>query len=325
VAQATPPPDPRRTDREAVARRRAEQVNAALARARTSLAAGDLEKALEECEHAFIFDEDHADALALEEEIRAVRGASSGKAPTSGLPGGPAAPPVEPIPPAPLAIPQVPATDREQVDARSGDTVLAPVRRTPAPARIAKPRQRQVQEAWTVLRTRATDLFSNVSAGGRKVVAQVVAWPRPLKVKVGVGVAILLVAAAAATVIRPAAVPMYTLVIDATPWASIDAIASDSGEPQPLLPGATTPFAIALPEGSYSITLTGPPPARQSQRVNVTVAAGGPTLMPTVRFGGMTTDEYFEEYLASAPAAGGPSDVPPSDSATTPPSPRVTP
>jgi len=69
VAQLTPPPDPRRTDREALARRRALQVDAALTQARALLAQGELESALDACQHALIYDENHIGALRLGEEI----------------------------------------------------------------------------------------------------------------------------------------------------------------------------------------------------------------------------------------------------------------
>ena len=71
VAQLTPPPDPRRTDREALARRRTMQVEASLTEARTLLAQGRLELALDACQQALTFDENHVGALRLEEEIEA--------------------------------------------------------------------------------------------------------------------------------------------------------------------------------------------------------------------------------------------------------------
>ena len=69
VAQLTPPPDPRRTDREAIARRRTMQLEAALQEARKLLAQGQLEPALDACQQALTFDENHVGALRLEEEI----------------------------------------------------------------------------------------------------------------------------------------------------------------------------------------------------------------------------------------------------------------
>ncbi len=57
VAQMTPPPDPRRTDREALARRRTAQVEAALTLARDLLEQRKLEEALDACQQALTLDE----------------------------------------------------------------------------------------------------------------------------------------------------------------------------------------------------------------------------------------------------------------------------
>ena len=67
VGVATPPPN----DRDALARRRAAQLEAALAQGRTLLAQGDLETAWDACQQALTFDEQHAGALELEAQIRA--------------------------------------------------------------------------------------------------------------------------------------------------------------------------------------------------------------------------------------------------------------
>ena len=66
VGVATPPPN----DRDALARRRAVQLEAALTQARTLLAQGDLEAAFDACQQALTFDEQHRGALELEAQIR---------------------------------------------------------------------------------------------------------------------------------------------------------------------------------------------------------------------------------------------------------------
>jgi hypothetical protein len=66
VGVATPPPN----DRDALARRRAAQLEAALAQARTLLAQGDLETAWDACQQALTFDEQHPGAFELETQIR---------------------------------------------------------------------------------------------------------------------------------------------------------------------------------------------------------------------------------------------------------------
>jgi hypothetical protein len=70
IAQMTPPPDPRRTDREALARRRTAQVEAALTQARALFGQRKLDEALDACQQALTLDETHTGALELEEEIQ---------------------------------------------------------------------------------------------------------------------------------------------------------------------------------------------------------------------------------------------------------------
>jgi tetratricopeptide (TPR) repeat protein len=70
VAELTPPPDPRRTDREALARRRATQIEAALETSRAFLGRLELEAALDACEQALTLDDTHAVALELEAVIK---------------------------------------------------------------------------------------------------------------------------------------------------------------------------------------------------------------------------------------------------------------
>jgi tetratricopeptide (TPR) repeat protein len=70
VAELTPPPDPRRTDREALARRRATQIEAALDLSRALLERQDLAGALDACEQALTLDDTHAVALDLETTIK---------------------------------------------------------------------------------------------------------------------------------------------------------------------------------------------------------------------------------------------------------------
>jgi tetratricopeptide (TPR) repeat protein len=71
VAELTPPPDPRKTDREARAQRRAAQIEAALELARLYLQQDDLDQALDSCEQALTLDDTHAAALELEQQIKA--------------------------------------------------------------------------------------------------------------------------------------------------------------------------------------------------------------------------------------------------------------
>ena len=70
VAELTPPPEPRRPDRELLARRRAAQIEASLTEARALLHAGDLDGAMEACVQALTLDDTHADALDVEDTIK---------------------------------------------------------------------------------------------------------------------------------------------------------------------------------------------------------------------------------------------------------------
>ncbi len=70
VAQLTPSPDPRRTDREAIARRRTTQIEAALLLARMLFEQRHLDEALDACQQALTLDESHIGAVELEQEIQ---------------------------------------------------------------------------------------------------------------------------------------------------------------------------------------------------------------------------------------------------------------
>ncbi len=70
IAQLTPPPDPSKTNREEIVRRRLAQIDASLVQARLLLDAGDLEASLEACVQALTIDDTHAEALELEQTIQ---------------------------------------------------------------------------------------------------------------------------------------------------------------------------------------------------------------------------------------------------------------
>ncbi len=70
VAELTPPPEPRRADREVLARRRASQIEASLTEARALLYTGDLDGAMEACVQALTIDDTHVGALEVEDAIK---------------------------------------------------------------------------------------------------------------------------------------------------------------------------------------------------------------------------------------------------------------
>ena len=364
VSVATPPP----TDRDALARRRLAQLEAALGQGRTLLAAGDLEMALDFCQQALTFDEHHAGALELEQEIAAAFAArqavvddeeaaveSSGDdfdeldAPEPASAGVQYAPtvlaPRKTSPPvAPAAADSV-ALDEDEDAAPASEyapTVLAPAReaRAPQPARtapqkaVAKPQARKTQapkappqpqrppgpSLLTRLRTAtaagaqrsslavagvATHLRASapvVRNWGRAVVP---AWRPTLPttrkqqmVWAGVALVLLLVVAGAIVATRFTAVPPSgTLVIDALPWGTVSAIETQNGERLPLPSPASTPLLISLPGGTYQVTVTGPPPESQTQRLTVRVDPNGSNVAPPVQFRVITPEDYFEQYL----------------------------
>jgi len=138
-------------------------------------------------------------------------------------------------------------------------------------------------------------------------------------IRASIAGAVVAAAISVAIVLMPAAVPgTGTLVIDAVPWATITAIEAENGERQPLPSESSTPLSLSLPAGNYELTVAGPPPDAQEQRISVRVEANAGTVVPTIQFRTLTPDEYFGQYLLApptpaepAPAAPAPAVAPP--------------
>jgi len=331
VAQLTPPPDSRRTDREALARRRTIQLEAALKEARALLARGELELALDACQQALTLDENHAEALSLEEEIEAAFRRQSAPEPEPAAPAfstraetlwpdlgrssqlgtspDDAAPMGAPVTPLAGAEPTVLRKPAAQVDA----TVIAPPRKTPTPAvaRAGAPPSRPAPTPATAKKSSASVsalALARITVGSRAILesAHAVVLPltrngRVLSIVIG-GIALVIAAALAVSTIRSGPAPTGSLVIDAVPWASITSIQGEDGEAVTLPRAASTPFAMSLPAGTYQVVVAGPPPESQRQTFTVRVEANASAVAPMIRFRALTPEEYFEEYLA-APAA----------------------
>jgi hypothetical protein len=335
VAQLTPAPDPRRTDREALARRRTMQLEAALKDARALFAQGELELALDACQQALTFDENHVDALRLEEQIQAALQRqvvtepdpapppfSSTRAETlwpdlgrsSGLAMSPHdEAPIAPVVPSGGVEPTVLRLPAASVDA----TVIAPPRKTPTPsssvARTGSAQSLKSAEKPGVARGSSVSAIAPAAEGivarsraivdaAHSVIPTVLRNRRTLSIVAGV-VAVIAAAVAGVMMMQggtPA--PTGRLVIDAVPWASITSIQTEDGETVALPGPASTPLAISLPAGTYQVAVTGPPPESQAQNVTVRVDPGASTVTPLIRFRTLTAEEYFEEYL-SAPTA----------------------
>jgi hypothetical protein len=358
VAQLTPPPDPRRTDREALARRRAIQLDAALTQARALMAQGQLEAALDACQQALTYDENHVGALRLEEEIEAaMRGTlttdvspeisanldtlwpnldvrpseiATQLEPTVGkLPSGavdrtalrlPKAPPPDATviapprrTPAPTPASSVPATPAPGVP--MVPVAPPPVPRTPAPqakapvAPVAPPAAK-VKAPVAPAPKKPSSIGPAVAgiAAQSKVIADkanavVLAVSRDKRL-LSVAAIVVGVVVAAVVGIMMFSGPAVTgsVVIDAVPWGTITAIETDGGEAVSLPPSPSTPLALTLPVGTYHVTVAGPTPESQPQRITVEVLRDAPGVAPVIRFRALTPEEYFEQYLA-APTA----------------------
>jgi hypothetical protein len=411
VAQLTPPPDPRRTDREALARRRTAQVEAAIMLARTLFEQKQLDGALDACQQALTLDEMHEGALELEQEIQTairirdgVEVAADEAAIAAGGPMADVGPPpsrmlesqvmtrlseeafaVTGLPPAsserPLTQPpvvrpsvSVPVDERTALRPPSvgipdektairpaaipDATVVAPARRTPppVPARSVAP-VAQAPVAPSATKPRQTPAKvavkpaarPNVFASALQSVASVMQAIGPavagasqaLRGRVsrgavdkraqkqssylmwaGAGVVVLAIAGGAGYFLTRGPVPTGTTIIEAVPWANVTEVRNESGEVQPLPSPASTPLALALPEGTYQITLTGPPPESKTETVTVRIDVGGTSVAPVTRFQTISVEEYFEQYIGAGDAPTPESAPAPADPSTAaPPSP----
>jgi hypothetical protein len=297
VAELTPPPEPRRGDREVLARRRTMQLEAALQDARALFADGQLELAMDACQQALTLDEDHVGALRLEEEIEIAfrrratplaEATPSAQAETSwtdlGVRPSEIATRIDQV--APVGAPPAPSGSMERAaldlpTVPPDVTVRAPARETPAPLPVMAP------------------VPAPASLPGAAVKKDSPAESRNLRLisLVGIAVAAVAVAAVVGVILRGPA-PTGTLVIDAMPWGTIKSIESEGGEPVTLPDSPSTPFSITLPSGSYQVVVAGPAPDQQPQRISVRVEPGVANMAPAIRFRVLTPEEYFEEYLA---------------------------
>jgi hypothetical protein len=96
--------------------------------------------------------------------------------------------------------------------------------------------------------------------------------------------------------------PTGTAVIDAVPWANVVSVKNEAGELQTLPSPASTPLVLALPAGTYQVTLTGPPPESKSETVSVRVGVGAASVSQAPRFRTLTVEEYFEQYIGAGDA-----------------------
>jgi serine/threonine protein kinase len=318
VAQMTPPPDPRRTDREALARRRITQVEASLQLARTLLEQQKLDEALDACEQALTLDETHTGALELEQEIHTALRIREG---------------VE------VAADDSVLTTAADSSAFKSNLIASRLLESQAVTRFheeafvvtglppasSEERLNTPQPVPATASAPATSLPSvstpvAVPAPPATPAAEVherprVSLPRIEIAKdkrtllIGAGVAALALVGLAMFVLLRGAGATGTAFVDAVPWATITSIRNEAGEQMPLPSPASTPAALALPPGTYQITLAGPTAELKPETVTVNVTVGQTSVVPPPRFQSITVDEYFEEYLGigavPSPASGG--------------------
>jgi hypothetical protein len=381
VAQMTPPPDPRRGDRDALARRRAAQVEAALTDARGLLANQQLEAALDACQQALTLDETHAGALQLEREIeealrrrgggseiddpdRTIASAFAPDASESRLFESQAVTRLHNEGYAVTGLPSqeqalsgsTPNTDQTVLRpaAASPDaTVVVPARRTPAPAArpatippvakpatvppvskpatvppVAKPAApapaaKQPSKAPVAKKPAGPDFITKlksaadgVAKGLNGIVPADASKGKTRTILAAVAAVVVLAVLATVYFLTRGPAPTGTLVVDAVPWAAIKAIQSENGTAQELPAQASTPLSLALPAGTYQITLIGPPPESKEVTVSAKVDVNGVVVVPITRFQVVTPEQYFEQYLGSGTSAA--SDARPPDAAPEP-------
>jgi len=326
VSVATPPP----TDRDALARRRLAQLEAALAQGRTLLAAGDLDMALDFCQQALTFDEHHTGALELEQDIAAALAARQAEEEAAAPPDSAALEEDdEDVAAEPVYAPTVLAPAREARVAQPTPQPAPPkpveaprARKTQAPKAPPKPQRPPGPSLLTRMRTMGGAALQRWSLAAAAIGAGLRASATAVRDRVsvptwrpalpmarkqpmlwaGAALAVVLVAAAGIVATRMMATPPPgTLVIDAVPWGTVSAIASERGDSVALPASASTPLSINLPSGTYQVTVAGPPPESQTQRITVRVEPNGSIVAPLVRFQAITPEDYFEPYL-NAPA-----------------------
>jgi len=320
IAELTPPPDPRLTDRDVLARRRSAQVEAAVARARDLLAQQQPDAAFDACQQAIMLDENHAEALALAGQIDTalklrvgvgssedadlvqVLAADSALAVTVG----------DPVP--------YTHTDEDVLPHRTPPpdaTMVVPGRRTPHPATqtiqpvsIPPAVVSQSAPAALVEKQRGVDVRVGLRAIGQTMASlwqslravTPASLPRTRTIWVSSGAVVLVAVLAVTYLATRGPAPTGTLVIDAVPWATVTAIRDNDKTLDALPLPASTPVSLALPPGTYQVTLTGPAPEARVVTLTASVGGGGISVVPLTRFQALTAEDYFEQYLGSAAA-----------------------
>jgi hypothetical protein len=186
-----------------------------------------------------------------------------------------------PAPPAPVAKAQAPTK-----------SASGPVKKASLP-NVLDPVMQSIAAVLESAKTLTSGLGKAAPRGGQSTGRRLTVW-----ISGGVAALVLVVGVTAYVLTRGPA-PTGTAIVDAVPWANITSIQSEGGAEYPLPTPASTPVALALPEGTYKITLAGPAPESKTETVTVRVDVGGTSVVPITRFQSMTVEQYFEQYLGS--------------------------
>jgi hypothetical protein len=313
--RSTPDSGSRRTDRELLARRRAELLVVEVQSGRQHLLGGDLDAARESCLRALTVDDANPEALVLERDIEAARGSAETRAASSAVGGATRAIPFHPgsftSPSEGIAdgrtILRPPPPDDERTVFIRNTPAPVPMPAAPPPAIVADIPPATPLDAPARRDESAPARGHSVQAQRKRETASRRRWS-PVRIAISAAASLALLAALAAALWRPnTAVPSGLLVIDAVPWGVVTSIQREGATTVPVPPSTSTPFSISLPPGDYRIVLTGPGPESRQTEVRAAVTSQTTTIAPTTQFQALTADQYFEPYLGAgsdSPAVG---------------------
>ena len=259
AASSTPSPDSGLTDRENAARLRVAQVQAHLRESRRHLDAGELQLALAAVAQALKLDDAHPEARALLAEVDASRE---------------------------HAVTEWIAEARERVERGEATLVAELLDRINA----LDPGHPDVPTLTRDLRlVRVDPATKTIEARNRVPNRPVVAgnWAslsRQHRAAITGAATVIVVAAVIGTGLYLGTPPTSSLVVlDATPWATITQIQNGDGEPQPLPEMRSTPLAVQLTPGAYTVSFEGPPPQSEKRTIEIRVESGAAHTAPVQR------------------------------------------
>jgi tetratricopeptide (TPR) repeat protein len=254
-------------------RKRKEMVSDALAASKGALMRGDPETALLHAREALDLEPGHSVALELEES--AMQLLNRDVEPTVLV-----SPPLSDLQ---VGEPAGVATKRDLPDS-------------------SKPPGLKQTESRVDIKPSITSRASTAFHWLESLLAPVTVGPHRRYIWIAMAVAASVVVAVVLTLTRPTSAPVVpagTLVIDAVPWATITAIVGEDGSAVTLPAVASTPLSLEVPAGTYRVDVQGPPPQEDRRQLEGTVVAGQTLVVPRLEFSPLTTDTYFEPYIAS--------------------------